>query len=123
MHLPVRRLEEDRQRSVVDRARAGEERGKRIVLGWELLASEEEQRDVVSAVRLRRQVSNELEGNCDSSFHVTGAQPVYRAELDTPRDVRLSGDGVVVPGEQDERNADADVREERGTRRRGRTRR
>jgi hypothetical protein len=47
MHLSVRRLEEDRERRVMDGAGALEERRQRIVLGRKLLAAEEEQSDVV----------------------------------------------------------------------------
>ena len=50
MHLPVRRLQQDRESRVVDRARAVEERGQRIVLWRKLLAAEQEQRDVVGPV-------------------------------------------------------------------------
>ena len=55
--------------------------------------------------RLGREVSHELDGDGDAALHVAGAQPVHRAVLDTARDVRLSGDGVVVPREHDERDA------------------
>ncbi len=112
MYLSVRGLEEDRESRIVDRARPGEEGAKRIVLRRKLLASEEEQRHVVRAGLLGREVSRELDRHSDAALHVARAQPVYRTVLDTPRNVRLGGDGVVVPCEHDERRAGAALREE-----------
>jgi len=86
----------------VQRSRAGEERGKRIVLGRQLLAAEEQQREVVRPGRLAGEIADELQRDGDAAFHVTRAEPVNRFLGDATRQVVLGRDRVVVAGEDDE---------------------
>ena len=112
MHLAVGRLEQDRERGVVDVRRAREERRQGIVLGRELLPAEEEQRDVVVHAGLLRQITHELERHRDPAFHVARADAVHRAVRDAGREVPLCRDGVVVPAEHDQRRPRPPLRDE-----------
>ena len=104
VHDAVGRLEQDRERGLVHELGALEERGERIVLDGQLLAAEEEERDVGARARALREVAHELERDRDAALHVARAEPVHRAVLDPAREVLLRRDRVVVPGEDDERH-------------------
>ena len=102
VNLSVRGFQQDCQSGVVNSVRAGEECREWVVLRRKLLPSEEQQTHVVGAGPLGRQVSDELDGDSHTGLHVARAQPVHGAAFDTPWDVRLSGNGVVVSREHDE---------------------
>jgi GTP-binding protein HflX len=82
------------------------------VLGRELLAAEEEERDVVRPRWLVREIANELEGDRDPAFHVARPEAVDGAVLDPRREVSLRRNGVVVAAEEDERRVRAPLRDE-----------
>jgi GTPase len=103
VHLTIRRLEEDHERRIVDRPRFGEQGRERVLARWELLAAEEQQSDVVRAALLVSEVVNELQRYRQATFHVARSQPVHRTVGDPAREVVLSRNGVVVPGQDDER--------------------
>ena len=95
-------LEDDRERRLVDRGRAGEERRKRVVLGRELLASEEQRaRDRRSPLEV--EVARELEGDRETALHVARAEPVHGAVGDASRKVLLRRNRVVVSRQHHER--------------------
>jgi GTPase len=100
--LEVGRLEDDRERRFVHRARPLEEGGEGVVLGRELLSPEEEQSQVAGR-RARLDVARELERHGEAPLHVARPEPVYCTVLDTSRNVSLRGHRVVVRDEQDER--------------------
>jgi len=112
LDLSVGRLEQDGEGGVVEGTGSGEERGKRIVLGRELLAAEEEKRDVVRPRPLAREVAEELDRDRDAAFHVARPEPVHRARGDAAGQVALGGNRVVVPGEDDERSTRSSLRDE-----------
>ena len=101
LDLQVGRLENDRKSGVVDGERAVEQRRERVVLGRELFASEEQQREI-AACAFEVDVPRQLDCDCEAALHVTGAEPVHRAVDDPARQVRLRRDRVVVRCQQDE---------------------
>jgi len=101
--LEVRRLEHDRERSLVHRAGFGKESGEGVAVGRELLSSEDEEPEVVAAANLGS-VSCELERDGESPFHVARPEPVNGAGLEPAREVALRRDGVVVTDEKHERS-------------------
>ena len=102
LNLAVRGLEQDREGGVVNRRGAGKEGGQRVVLRRKLLAPEEEQPDVVRPGLSGSEVTEELERDCDPSFHVARSEPVHGVVADSPRQVVLRRDRVVVTRQDDE---------------------
>ena len=101
----IRRLQDDRERGFVNERGAVEQRGERIVLGRQLLAAEQQQREIGSSRTAQVLVARELERNRETSLHVARPDPVDCAVGDAPGEVVLSRDGVVVGGEHDERRS------------------
>ena len=104
MDPPIRRLEDDRQRSIVNCTRAPEERRERIVLRGQLLPSEENEPDVVRTRVSGREIAHELDCDSEAALHVARAEPVHRVVPDLSRKVSLCRHGVVVTDENDERD-------------------
>jgi GTPase len=102
VHLAVGRLEQDREPGLVHGARAGEEGRERIVLGRELLAAEEEKRDVAGPGLFVCEIADELERDSEAALHVACSEPAHGPVRDAPRQVVLGRDRVVVAGEDDE---------------------
>ena len=100
----IGRLEQDRQISGRGELRALEQIGEWAELGRQLLLAEEQQRHVVGAGRGDCEVANDLECDRDAALHVGRAAPVHRAVGDSPWNVVLRGDRVVVADEQNERH-------------------
>jgi GTP-binding protein HflX len=107
----VGRLEDDRERRLVNRSRPGEERGQRVVLRGELLAAEHEERDIARRP-LGVEITGQLERDGEAALHVARADTVHGSVRDVSRDVSLCGNGVVVSGERDERPVRATRRHE-----------
>ena len=104
LKLEVRRLEDDRERRLVDRRRRVEEGREWVVLGGELLAPEDEE----CQIGLRRgevDAAREFERDGEPSLHVAGAQPVDLTVRNPSGEVSLGGDRVVVGRQHDERVA------------------
>jgi GTPase len=99
----VGRFEEDRQIRLAHERRGLEQGGQRVVLRRELLAAEQEQRDVDRTRLALGDLAHELQSDCDAALHVAGAAPVDRAVRDPAREVLLRGDGVVVAREDEQR--------------------
>ena len=95
-------LEDDRERRLVHRARACEERRERVVLGRELLPSEQEQREVARRL-LEVEPARELDGDRETALHVARAEPVHGAVGDASRKVLLRRNRVVVSRQHHER--------------------
>ncbi len=104
VHDTVGRLEQYRERGLVHEVGGHEEGGERIVLDGQLLAAEQDQRDIGARARVLREVPHELERDRDAALHVARAEPMNRAVLDPAREVVLCRHRVVVPGEDDERH-------------------
>ncbi len=102
LQLEIGGLEDDGERRLVDRLGHGEERGQRVVLGRQLLAAEEEEREIARR-RLQVQTSRQLERDRETTLHVGGAEAVYLAVAHPPWEVALRRDRVVVGGEEDQR--------------------
>jgi len=110
---PVGGLEDDRQSRLVDRPRADEERRQRVVLRRQLLAAEEDESDVVRAEVPDREITHELDRDCEAALHVARAEPVHRAFPDLTGKVVLHGNRVVMTNENHQRHvAPARRREE-----------
>jgi GTPase len=101
VNLEVGGLEDDRKRRLVHGTRPGEERGEGVVLGRELLAPEQEQRQVARR-RTLLEVACELDRDGEAALHVAGPEAVHRIVFDSPRKVALRRHRVVVGGEDDE---------------------
>ena len=101
---PVRGLEDDRQSGLVDRARADEERRQRIVFRWQLLAPEEDEPDVIRAEVPEREITHELDRNCETALHVTRTEPVHRTIAELAGKVVLRGNRVVMTDEDYQRH-------------------
>ena len=111
MDREIGRLEDDRKRGFVHELGAVEERGERVVLGRQLLAPKEEQRDVAGG-GAGASVANELDGDRKSALHVARTDPVYGAALDAPREVVLRRDRVIVRRQHDQRQSGSARRRE-----------
>ena len=100
----VRGLEDDGELGL-ERVRARrEEGGKRALLLRQLLAWEEEERDVGGELRaLLVEPARELDHHREPALHVARAEAVDEAVLDRAGDVPLRGNRVQVAGEEDER--------------------
>ena len=72
LELEVRRLEHDCKRCAANRLRALEDRRERVVLGRELLSSEEEQANIARR-RSEIEIPGELDGHGETALHVAGA--------------------------------------------------
>ena len=81
-----------------------EDAGQRVLGRAELLAREEEEREVVGELGLGGP-AGELDHHCEPAFHVARAEADDGAVLDPARQVPLRRHGVGVAGEQDERLA------------------
>ena len=110
--LAYGRLEDDRKRRLVDRLAAREEGGERVVLDRELLATEEEEPDVVGAGPIGGEIAHDLDRDCDPALHVARAETVNRSVGDAAGVVPLRRDGVVVADENDERSLGPVLRKE-----------
>jgi len=113
VHDAVGRLEQDRERRLAHELGALEEGGKRVVLHRELLAAEDEERDIGACAGGLREIPDELQCDRDTALHVARAEAVHRAVLDPPGKVLLRRNGVVVAGEDDERSAGPPLRGEK----------
>ena len=100
-------LEQNREIGLVHEWAAVEERRERVVRRRQLLAPEQEQRNVDGTGLERRQLPYELDGDGDAALHIACTAPVHRSVGDPPRHVVLGGDGVVVPCEDQQRRAGA----------------
>ena len=112
VHLSVGRLEQQGERRLADGARAREERGERVVLRGELLAPEEEQRDVVRAGGAEARSRTSSSATATPLFMSLAPTPCTAPSAMLPGQVALGGDGVVVPREDDERRIDSPLGEE-----------
>ncbi len=72
------------------------------MLGRELLAPEEEQREVARRL-LEVEVARELDGDREAALHVARAEPVHGAVGDASRKVLLRRNRVVVSRQHHER--------------------
>jgi hypothetical protein len=102
LQLEVGRLEDDRKRRLVNRGRAGEERGQRVVLGRQLLPAEQEKREVARR-RSQIEVARQFERDGEPALHVARAKAVHLAVGHAPGNVALRRDRVVVGGKNDQR--------------------
>ena len=103
MDREIRRFEEDGERCFVYERRTVEESGEGVLLRRELLATEEQERDVARALR-GIEVAHELQRNCEPALHVARTQSVDGAVADASGEVALRGHRVVVRCEDDERH-------------------
>ena len=104
LQLEIRRLEDDCEGRLADRFGSREERGQRVVLGRELLSAEEEEREVAGC-RLEVEAAGQLERHGESALHVAGTEAVDLTAREPAGQVSLRRNGVVVGGEDDEREA------------------
>ena len=104
VHDAIGRLEQYRKRRLVHELGAHQKGWERIVLDGQLLAPEDHERDIGGSSRVLGEVPHELERDRDAALHVARTEPMNRAIVDPARDVVLRRDGVVVPGEDDERH-------------------
>jgi GTP-binding protein HflX len=111
LELEVRRLEHDCKRCVANRVRALEQRRQRVVLGCELLSSEQQQTQIACR-RSGIDVPRELDGDGQATLHVARAEAVDLAVGDASWDVPLRRNRVVVGGEHDQRTAGTSRRNE-----------
>ncbi len=106
LHRQIGGLEDDRKGRVVDERRAGEQCGQGVVLGGELLAPEQKEREVAGG-RGQRLVARELQRHRQPALHVARAEAAHLAVGARPRQVPLGRHRVVVRGEDDEWEARA----------------
>ena len=97
----VGRLEADHQRRLVDQRRSFEDGGQGVLGRPELLAREEEHREVVGERGGSRPV-RKLDHHGDAALHVACAEADDGAVLEAAGQVVLGRDGVEVAGENDE---------------------
>ncbi len=100
----VGRLEADHERGLVDDGRCLEDRRQRIFIRADFFAREEEQREVVVELGVGGPV-RELDHHGEAALHVGRAEAVDGSVFDPAGQVVLRGDGVRVPGQEDERLA------------------
>ena len=91
----VGRLEADHELRLVDEAGALEDAGQRVLGRAELLAREEEEREVVGELGLGRP-AGELDHHREPALHVARAEADDGTVLDPAGQVALGGDGVGV---------------------------
>ena len=111
----VGRLEYDGESRLVHERRTVEQRREGVVLGGELLATEEEERDVArtcSQDRSRARARARLRARPSCRLHPS---PWTKPSVDPPGEVVLRGHGVVVRGEDDQREPEPSLgREQEG---------
>ena len=110
----VGRLQHDDQVGLEDERRLGEDARQRALLDRQLLADEEEEREVVGRPRAARRRPSAASSTITASaaLHVAGAEADHAAVLDPPGQVVLRRNGVEVAGEEDERPPGSLGREE-----------
>ena len=111
LELEVGWLQHDRERRLVNRLGARKEGGERVVVRGQLLAAEDEQREI-AARSSQLDVSCDLERDGEASLHVARAEAVHVSVGDPSGEIPLRRNGVVVRGEDDQRAAGAPRRGE-----------
>jgi hypothetical protein len=101
--LGVGRLEHDDEVGVEHERRLGKDPREGALLRWELLADEEEEREIAAELRPARGPVRELDHDGEPALHVARPEAFDPAVLDPAGEVPLFGHGVEVPREQDER--------------------
>ena len=107
----IRRLEDDCESRIVNERRTVEQRGERVVLRRQLLATEEQKCHVARGLG-GIEVAHELHRNCEPALHVARTETVNRPVGDPTGKVVLRGHGVVVRRQHDQRKSGPPLRGE-----------